>query len=694
MVNQIINDLGAPRFKIDGKIVTPMLYGLSDFPAAASNTAYAQKNIKLFSETDINLVCIDTGLHLGWHKTSPFDADAMIAEISNVLDANPNAKILIRLHMNPPYWWLRDNPDECVLYRTPEGDIPGIDDGEQDRLIRNDSNQHMRVSLASEKWLSEASEKLGLFCDAIRDTPEGKALLAIQPACGVYGEWHQWGIDVSKPMVEHFKRYLQEKYITEDSLRSAWNSSDVTFQTAKFRPQTFRPGDDGIFRDPKLSRDTMDSQESIQNTAPEAILRFCKVIKERLPEVLTGSFYGYYLGTGGNNMTIQGHLRVDKLYEAKGLIDFLCGPFCYLENRLPEEVPVQRGLLESNRLRGFLWLTEMDQAPMSVPRLGGDPSKTAETISLLRRNVIQPLFAGQGLWFYDHRVVKINIPGQSNPSSIYRKTGWWEDDYLMREIASLKQLADKLCLHDYKSVADLLLVYDTDSYFCRARVFDYSYAIQSSVARSGVVFDSIYSSELEIAEMERYKCVIFVNAYMQTPEQRKKYRSITAGKTRIWLYAEGYCDGETLSEKNLSETVGINLKRSKGSEQLIGCGTLDGVTADLPIEALNPFFTVDDPDAIPLGQLENGEICAAMKHSEDDSTDIWLVTPKLTHKLIEPLIKLSGAHIWCDSGDPILACERFAAINSPQGGRRVLTLPNGKEITLDLKPYTTEIIEY
>ena len=208
------------------------------------------------------------------------------------------------------------------------------------------------------------------------------------------------------------------------------------------------------------------------------------------------------------------------------------------------------------------------------------------------------------------------------------------------------------------------------------------------------MFDSIYASELEISEIERYKCVMFVNAYMQTPEKREKYRRITAGKTRIWLYAEGYCDGKTLSENNLSETVGINLKRSEGSGKLIGCGLLDGVTADLPKDALNPFFTVDDPGAIPLGRLENGEICAAMKCAEDGSTDIWLVTPKLTRELIGPIIKQFGAHIWCGSGDPVLACGGFAAINSPEGGRRVLTLPDGQEIALDLKPYTTEIVEY
>ncbi len=696
MKQTISNALNAPRFEYDGKTAAPMLYCLSDFPAAASNTAYAQKNIKLFREAGINIVCVDTGLHIGWHKTLPFEPDAMIAEIGCALEANPDAKILVRLHMNPPYWWLRDNPDECVIYRTPEGDAPGIDDGEQDRLIRNDSSRHMRVSLASEKWLSEACEKLELLLSALKGTLEGNALLGIQPACGVYGEWHQWGCDVSRPMEERFRRYLREKYRTVEALRAAWNDDEVTFETANFRPETFRPGDDGTFRDPQKSRDTMDSQDSIQNTPPEAILRFADVIKKNLPDVLVGAFYGYYLGTGGNNMTIGGHLRVDKLYAAKGRVDFLCGPFCYMDNRLPEGVPMQRGLLESSRLRGMLWLTEMDQHPTSVPRLGGDLSKKAETISVLRRNVLQPIFSGQGLWFYDHRVIPkflVDHPELAGAGSLYRKTGWWEDDYLIGEIKNLKALADKFCLNEYKPAADTLIVYDTDSYFCRAKVFDYDYQIQEAVARCGVVFDSIYRKELGIAELDRYKCVIFANCYRQTKAEREELRRLTKGKTRIFLYAEGFCDEDSLSEKNLSETVGIKVKRSEVGKKFIGKGILEGASAGLPTDALNPFFEVDDPDAEILGTTESGKPIAAMKVS-DGTTDVWFVTPKINRGLIEPIIKRSGAHIWCDSGDPILACGGFAAINSPAGGKRVINLPDGSTRELELEPFTTEVIEY
>ena len=135
------------------------------------------------------------------------------------------------------------------------------------------------------------------------------------------------------------------------------------------------------------------------------------------------------------------------------------------------------------------------------------------------------------------------------------------------------------------------------------------------------------------------------------------------------------------------------MKRSEVGKKFIGKGILEGASAGLPTDALNPFFEVDDPDAEILGTTESGKPIAAMKVS-DGTTDVWFVTPKINRGLIEPIIKRSGAHIWCDSGDPILACGGFAAINSPAGGKRVINLPDGSTRELELEPFTTEVIEY
>ena len=39
-----------------------------------------------------------------------FNADCL----NMIYKANPDAKILLRLHVNPPYWWMKDNMEETV----------------------------------------------------------------------------------------------------------------------------------------------------------------------------------------------------------------------------------------------------------------------------------------------------------------------------------------------------------------------------------------------------------------------------------------------------------------------------------------------------------------------------------------------------------------------------------------------------
>lgn len=679
---EVKQDKGKPCLFIDGKLTPPILYGLSDIPGSNSNTAQAHRNIKNFAEKGINLVNIDTGIHLGWFKAEEYDPSAVIAEIGEVLVANPHAKVLIRLHLNPPYWWLRDNPDECIIYRTKAGDVFGTDNGESDRLIRNDFEKQMRVSLASEKWINEASAILKKLCEFLKDTPEGDAILGFQVACGIFGEWHQWGIDVSHPMQERFKKFVKEKYATEEELKKAYNDENVNFENLRFSPEVFLDGDCGNFRDPRFSKLIIDSQKCIQTSCTDAILTFCKVIKDVLPNVLTGCFYGYLLGVGGNLMTIEGHLEVDTLFQNKKLIDFLCGPFCYLDNRLPDGVPIQRGLLESCRINGVLWLTEMDQFPTCVEELGGDIALKQETISILRRNVLQPLLAGQGLWYYDHRVQPRFVkdkPHLAYLSSIYRKLGWWEKDYLLKEIEDLQKIAKKITASQYTPQADVLLVYDTESYYCCAKVNDEVYPIHKAVASMGVAYDCIYLKDIDKTDIKRYKCVIMVNCYMIDAHKRAVLKNLLESKTTVWLYAAGFCNGETLDIKNISETVGINLKLTQNT-------TADGIKANQT--AYSPFLAVDDKNASPILKYNNGEIAAAKKEN-----NYWVAFQSLPKEVIEAAIMQSGAHRYLLTGDTVMAGGDFIAINCTHGGTFDLFLKNGKIVNITLEKYTTAVFD-
>ena len=698
--SQVNSKSGSPALYVDEKRRVPILFGLSDFPGAATNTAYAQKNIANFAAQGVHLMTADVELCNGWHKTSPFECDAIQSEIASALEADPQTGILLRFHVNPPYWWLRDNPDECVVYR----DFEVIDDGEPVRLIANDTSHHLRASIASEKWLKEAGDRLRMVCERLWDTEEGHAVLGIQIAYGLWGEWSQFGPDRSKPMIKRFRRFLREKYGTDEELQKAWGNPYVTLETAQFVPETEQRGDDGIFRDPVKSRDIMDSQLCIQQTVPEAIIHFCSIVKESWGRpVLAGAFNGYYISVSAQNRAISGQMLPQLLYARKDCIDFLCGPAPYMQNRMPECVPMQRAPLESHRLRDMLWLTEMDQYPAGTADfVGGDPDRIDESIAQLRRNVLQPVLAGQGLWYYDHRLVprkaefpwqqKIYAaPGCKNPyiSNLFIKKGWWERPEFLEEIRKLQQLAEKYTLGKYAPAADVLIVYNPDVHFHMSRVIDAEYEVQDAVARCGVSYDCIYLRELEVCDLERYKVIVFANSNHLTDEQRAMVRRCTEGKQVVWLYGAGFSNDVTLGEENIKDITSINVCRveTECSYRTLASGT----EVEFPpnYRDYNPMFAVEDTDAEALAVYpKSGAVAAARKEN-----NWYFGVPLFDTESARRIVKEAGAHVYCEAGDPVIAGNGLVAINSCFGGERCITFRNGKKVVCELPLFTTAVFD-
>lgn len=701
--SEINSKSGSPALYVDGKRQVPILFGLSDFPGASATTAYAQKNIANFAQEGIHMVTADVKLCHGWHKDDEFEWDSIAAEINAVREADPDTGVLLRFHVNPPYWWLRDNPDECVKYR----DFEVIDNGEQTRLILHDADHHLRASVASEKWLTEAGEKLRIFCENMWDTPLGDSVLGIQVAYGLFGEWSNFGPDRSAPMIRRFRKFLKDKYKTDEALQKAWSNPYVTLETAQFVPEAEQHADDGVFRHPIKSRDIMDSQLCISMTIPEAIIHFCDIAKKSWKRpVLVGAFNGYYINVSGQNRAISGQMLPQMLYARNDCVNFLCGPMPYLQNRMPESVPMQRAPLESHRLRDMLWLTEMDVHPAGTyDFVGGDPDRIDESIGQLRRNVLLSLLKGQGMWYYDHRLVpvpeesmkyewqrKIYAPvGAKNPylSSLYTKKGWWERPEFLDEIGKLQKLCEKYTLDKYIPGSDVLIIYNPDVHFHMSRVIDAEVEVQQAVGRTGVAYDCIYLRELEICDIDRYKVIVFANSYHLTPSQREMVRKKTKGKQVVWLYGAGFSNDSTLGEDNIKDITSVNVCRTKKTYR--SYTTASGIEVEFPPQYMdfNPMFAVDDSTARPIAKYTGSdEIAGAVK-----GNNWYFGVPLFDAENALDIMKSAGAHIYCDSKDPIIAGNGLVAINTFEGGEREMHFKNGKVVKCTLKPFETAIFD-
>lgn len=255
---------------------------------------------------------------------------------------------------------------------------------------------------------------------------------------------------------------------------------------------------------------------------------------------------------------------------------------------------------------------------------------------------------------------------------------------MITEVERLQKVAERINKTDYVSEADVLLVYSTKSFFCRTKIDDPEYGIHEAVARCGVVYNCIYEEDLKLVDSDQYKCIIFVNCFMQNEEERLFNKDLSDKKLCIHLYADGFCNGKTLDEDNISSAVGIKIKRSTDAAVITGKGLLDGEIINIPEKTYAPFFAADDTDAEVLGIYDNEDTAIAKK-----GNNIWIGVTAITQGIMCKLFDLCGAHIWCNSGDPIIAGAGIVAVNAVKGGDLIVNLKNDKKIAAELPPFTT-----
>ena len=686
---------GSPVLYVNGRRQAPLLYALSDIPASSPLTAQAQRNMANFARQGVRLFSTDANLCRGWHKAQPYRADFLLGDLAAIVETVPQAAILVRLHMNAPYWWMRDNPDELCVYGT--GGAPYVDDGDHERLIEGDEQNRMRVSLASRKWLREAGEKLEELLGAVRDTPKGRHVVGIQISGGVYGEWHQWGFthhpDYGVSMVDRFREFLREQYVTVDALRNAWKDADVTFDAAA--PATPEERTRDLYRIPADCRRVVDSLVALQRCAPDAIVHFADIVRRTWGRpLIVGTFYGYYDPWPAGY--VGGHLETHRLY-GSGRVDFISGPFPYWpEVRAARGVAAARGLLESARLNGVIWLTEMDNPPVdSTHHVGGDPARRSETIALMRRNILEPFTRGMGAWFYDHRLVLET----GLATSLHIKKGWWDHPELLAEVRRLRRLADRVSLgRPYRPVADVLLVYDNPSryYHNASDAFTGGTMPQTveAMGRCGVAYDRIYFDDLERCDIDRYRCVAMINVCLLTQERRRMVRRRVQGGGRhvLWMNTCGLLDEDACSAALVGEACQIAVAPCPAAASMRFSAPLPPKEVALR-EAYSVMFKVDDADACPVAVFTDIEgTAAALKPMEDHTSWYFSLFPADPDVLRE-IFRFAGAHIYSENGEALLVGNGLAVVTATDDRPLELTLRNGMVVREALPSMTTAVYD-
>lgn len=676
---------GRPNLVINGEPQIPILYALTDVPGGRwSWEEVPHRNIRLFYDMGIRLVQLDLFFDHILFEGKPMDLSLAKRQVQGVLDSCPEAAIFFRLHVSAPKWWIQKHPEEWTLYADtqPQPDLPwGLN-----RFIEEDNEAPTRVSLASEIWQHKGEEVLAEFCRQFSQTAEGRSVVGIQVASGVYGEWHYWGFmdhdpDTGPAMTKRFRQWLNSRYKNDEGLKKAWGQPDMTLEMAPVPGTTERSdAKAGLFRDPAIERNVIDYYRCQHEVVANSIIRYCKTVKENWPRpIVTGTFYGYFFSMFGRQAA-GGHLELPRILDSEH-IDYLSAPSVYYpEPEATGEPYRSRGLISSCQLAGKLWLDEMDKRPEVMER--------DNNIANIRRNMLYPYTkGGQGLWFYDFGPSGfISAAGQMK--------GWWDNPDYLAEIKRTYRLVSRFRERVYEHEADVLLVYDTDCYYYLGSRLkdDITHFIENwipvALFRTGIGFDIIHFNDLFRIELDRYKAIILANTLVIDGDTRNRIHTHLAslGRHLIWVFAAGYCNREGISLENIELTTGFNgILRHQQNQLKVNLPDLAHCPLQYEVRNfdVNPLLSVSDPDSVEVGFYEAGKTCALAYKKLNDSVSWFMALPSDSPAVWRAILRECGAHFYTDeTNDIIYAGGGIVVLHGKTPGQRVLHLRNGREVAV------------
>lgn len=693
--------LGRPTLFLDGRPALPVIYALGHCPGFRfAWEERSQYSLAEFASAGVRLFQAEVWMEQLWTSEREFSIEPARKQIRGILDACPDAAVMLRLQVNSPPWWNQAHPEECVEWANGPLEHPqgwGIPSWVP---MEFDLQRVPRHSLASRRWLDECGAKTREFCRALAATPEGEALFCVQAAAGVYGEWHYYGFidnepDTGPAMTSHFREWLRAKYLTDQALETAWNDPGASLARATVPGVEERMRSDGYLRNPRRDRKVIDYLHCQHQAVTDAFIHFCRTVKEGWPRpIVTGGFHGYWFTMFGR-MGMGGHLEIRRALESP-YVDVLCAPQSYhhLELGMPG---MSRGVTDSGRLHGKLWLDEMDTLPdVWDVRIADRQQARARSVAILRRNVLGPFSRGMGLWYYD-------LVCEHEVQPTWGAAGGWDSREMQAEIANLEKLQAERYRRPFVSGADVLLVFDTESFYYTAhndKLDPVSTELVDGTTadffRSGAAFDMVYLFDLEKLDLRPYKAVIFANTFCIDPRQRQLIRTQVAqdGRHLFWSCAPGLIDGATSDPERISALIGINVVSVQTSPARVVVQAADAPACTFGFaRAIEPLFAAADAGATVLGKLQGSEHAGLVRKRLAGHTAWFSSVPLRDPNLLRYLLREAGVHIYDEQGDVIYAGNGLLIVHSAEGGPRTLVLRDGQRIETTLPAACTWVFD-
>lgn len=642
---------------------------------------------------------------LVWVSRDSFNFSAFDSTVNFILRANPKALIFPRVYLFAPDWWMKENPDELMVY----------DDGLKFKPTRGWSQGTTLPSWASDKWRKDTEYCIRMLIRHVKKQPWGSQIVGYHLASGGTDEWYYYCyynwffnapqeefLDYSIPQTKAYRKWLQKKYVTVDKLRSAWHNDTVTFENARIVSKKDRQNNTlFLLYDPTKSMHVIDCWNFESEMIAETIGYFCHAVKDETKgDAFTGAFYGYIIGAND-----KGYCATRSLLNCKD-IDFLTAPSGYWFREPGWGYSSYRSPVRSVELAGKLWWDENDYYTYLTPEwkwVEGwtGPRDFPTTLNQQLRQLAAQIQQGAAGWWFD------------------MEGGWFDAPEAMNMITKLNEIGSKSVHFDRGTVADVAVVVDEKSLLYMGMGSDlYNSLILEQpleFGRMGAPVDWIMAEDL--GKTKKYKMYVMLNLLHVTDPVKKEINKLQHGdaKSIVWVYAPGLMTDKA-DPANCEALTGIklNMLRDKSPLQI---EINDNGHKMLPTLAkgfiygtqnkIGPVMVAGDPTAQTLGTLYGFDL-PGLVYKEMKGVQTWYTaSTKLSHQLIRAIAMKAGVHIYNDIDDGTYVNKSFVSIHTVRGGKRTLSFPvpvslydvynnkviasNTKQVTIDLPVRTTAL---
>lgn len=578
--------------------------------------------------------------------TANGDYTTLDLRIRKALANNPEAYILLGFRETGTAKWMKQHPDELAGYAVKsnrKGEYWG---------------NHDTPSLASQLWLKEIEKSFRDMADYCLKQPWAGRILGIIVSGGGSGDGMPFGAycmpDTGKRMTEEFRRYLTEKYKTDEALQKSWNDSTVTLATAKVPDMLERRGSDMFLRDPgnALDRRVIDYYDCYHRCFSNYIIYQMKAFKKYFPGRLAGCYYGYtllrYPPEGQTARfeevlkspyvdimfaTTLGYNLSDGLHRQSTSVFHRYGKLASIEADIrthtdksalkkwqcksPEET---RATVSKVIANSFLYGTGYHLVPFNKSYIFNNPES------------LEPIQAGVNIW---KKLFAAPPEKKSDIAVILDHDQVWKQGH-----------PDRIRNGNF---LDLLLIKPLQSLYF-----------------SGFSFDMLALDDF-IASKHKYRCVIFLNCFEITAAQRsalmKKLRR--NGVTAVWNYAPGLIKNEKFSSQSMSDITGIKLQVTK---KMLPFYAVDAQQIQLapPGKIINnaPRVHSIDPAGEKLFTYSDTTGALVRKKLAGGSTAVFAGIPVTSHTLWSKLLADAGCHKYTEPGFMVRSSSKLLMVFS------------------------------